>query len=50
MSDQEDKLKVLVVDDQELFRIGLSVCLSKVEGVSIIGECGDGQTAVRMCG
>jgi DNA-binding NarL/FixJ family response regulator len=41
-------VRVLVVDDQELFRRGLMLVLSGEDGIELVGEAGDGATAVRL--
>jgi DNA-binding NarL/FixJ family response regulator len=41
-----DGLRVLVVDDQALFRRGLQLVLGGVEGIDVVGEAGDGREAV----
>ncbi|MGH3358522.1 MAG: response regulator [Nocardioidaceae bacterium] len=40
--------RVLVVDDQELFRRGLMLVLSGEEALDVIGEAADGQTALSL--
>jgi two-component system LytT family response regulator len=40
-------LRVLVVDDEPLARKTLRILLAREEGVEVIGEAGDGATAVR---
>jgi DNA-binding NarL/FixJ family response regulator len=40
-------LKVLLVDDQALFREGLRVLLSAQPGVEVVGECANGEEALR---
>lgn len=41
-------LKILLVEDDELFRLGLSVRLQKETGFEIVAEVGDGETAVEL--
>jgi DNA-binding NarL/FixJ family response regulator len=41
-------LHVLLVDDHPMMREGLSALLSTVPGTTIVGECGDGESAVAM--
>lgn len=42
------KIKVLLVDDQALFREGLSTLLSLKDDIEIIGEAGNGLEALEM--
>ena len=42
-----DRLRVLVVDDEELARRGLRRDLADLGGVEVIGECADGFEAVK---
>jgi DNA-binding NarL/FixJ family response regulator len=39
-------IRVLVVDDQELVRAGFCVILDATEGISVVGEAGNGADAV----
>jgi len=39
-------IRVLVVDDQELVRAGFCVILETADGITVVGEAGDGETAV----
>jgi two-component system NarL family response regulator len=47
-SHTREPVRVLVVDDQELFRRGLMLVLSGEEGIKLVGEAGDGASAVRL--
>jgi len=40
-------ITVLVADDHPVVRRGLSALLSSLEGVRVVGEAGDGESAVR---
>lgn len=42
------KIKVLIVDDHQVVRQGLRTFLELHEDISVIGEAGDGMTAVEM--
>jgi DNA-binding NarL/FixJ family response regulator len=39
---------VLVVDDQELFRAGVAVIVGAQDGMTVLGQAGDGLDAVRL--
>jgi len=41
-------IKVLIVDDHQLMRIGLKKLLSDVDGIEVIGEAESGEDAIRM--
>lgn len=41
-------VRVLVADDQALFRRGLSVVLSASPDIEVVGEASDGEEAVAM--
>ncbi|HET7018987.1 MAG TPA: response regulator transcription factor [Streptosporangiaceae bacterium] len=41
-------IRVLVVDDQELVRAGFAVILEATEGITVVGEVGDGAAAVAQ--
>ena len=40
-------IRTLVVDDEPLARRAIRRFLGKQDGVDVIGECGDGESAVR---
>ncbi|HEY9877207.1 MAG TPA: response regulator transcription factor [Leptolyngbyaceae cyanobacterium] len=41
-------LRVLLVEDDELFRLGLQAKLQKESGIEVVAEAEDGETAIRM--
>ncbi len=41
-------IRVLLVDDQDLFREGVSVIVGAQEGMEVVGSAGDGLEAVRL--
>ena len=41
---------ILLADDHAMMRAGLKLLLQSLPGVKVIGEAGDGRTAVRMAG
>jgi DNA-binding NarL/FixJ family response regulator len=43
-----ETIRVLLVDDQALMRMGFSMVLSGADGIDVVGEAADGATAVRM--
>ncbi|MBE3554226.1 MAG: response regulator transcription factor [Thermicanus sp.] len=44
----EYPIKVLLVDDHEMVRIGLSAMLSTEEGIEVVGEASTGEEGVRL--
>jgi DNA-binding NarL/FixJ family response regulator len=42
-----DEVRVVVVDDHDLFRTGLRNLLEE-QGVNVVGEAANGQTAIRL--
>ncbi|MFX4302241.1 response regulator [Alicyclobacillus tolerans] len=43
------KIKVLIVDDHQLFRNGVQSILSRVECIQVVGEAGNGEEAYIKC-
>jgi DNA-binding NarL/FixJ family response regulator len=43
-------IRVLLVDDQDLFREGVAVIVGAQDGMEVIGQAGDGLEAVRLVG
>ncbi|GGO75934.1 response regulator [Nocardioides deserti] len=43
-----EDIRVLLVDDQELFREGVRVIVDAQEGMHVVGSAGDGLEAVRL--
>jgi two-component system, NarL family, response regulator len=43
-----DRLKILLVEDDELFRLGLLVRLQREPGIEILVEANDGETAIDL--
>ncbi len=43
-----DCIRVVIVDDQTLFRAGLVRLLASQPGLRVVGEAGDGEEAVRL--
>ena len=48
MIDSTTKIKVLIVDNHQVVRQGLRTFLELQEDILVVGEAGDGQTAVEM--
>ncbi|HEY9647388.1 MAG TPA: response regulator transcription factor [Chroococcidiopsis sp.] len=40
--------RILLVEDDELFRLGLRIKLQQEGGIDIVAEAGDGETAIRL--
>jgi two-component system, NarL family, response regulator len=43
-----DLLKLLLVEDDELFRLGLSTCLQQEPTIELVVEAADGETAIDL--
>jgi two-component system, NarL family, response regulator len=43
-----DLLKLLLVEDDELFRLGLSTCLQRESAIKLVAEASDGETALQL--
>ncbi len=44
----DEPVRVVVVDDQELFRRGLVMLLHAETGIEVVGEAGDGEAGVEL--
>jgi DNA-binding NarL/FixJ family response regulator len=42
-------VRVLVVDDQAIYRVGLKTMLEDADGVEFVGEAADGAAAIEAC-
>lgn len=45
----ENAAKILLVDDQSLYREGLAELINKWEEFSVVGNTGDGRSAIECC-
>jgi two-component system, NarL family, response regulator len=43
-----DSLKLLLVEDDELFRLGLATCLQRESAIELVTEASDGETALKL--
>ncbi len=43
-----DDIRVLLVDDQSMLRLGFRMVLSAEEGIEVVGEAGDGAAGLAM--
>jgi DNA-binding NarL/FixJ family response regulator len=50
LSSNSPSVRVLIADDQTLFRVGLARLLEEDERVKIVGQAGDGAEAVKQAG
>ena len=44
----DQPIKVLLVDDHEMVRIGLAAVLDTEEGIEVVGEASNGQDGIRL--
>ena len=44
----DDRIRILIADDHELFRRGLRMVLEDEDDIEVVGEAGDGQAAVEL--
>lgn len=44
----DDSIRVLLVDDQSMLRMGFRMVLSAEDGIEVVGEAGDGAAGVSM--
>lgn len=44
----ESPIKVLLVDDHEMVRIGLAAVLGTEDGIEVVGEAGSGEEGIRL--
>ncbi|GLV13121.1 DNA-binding response regulator [Alicyclobacillus hesperidum] len=49
MSERTDPIRVLLVDDHELFRQGVSAILGGVPEIEVVGQAENGQVALELC-
>ncbi|MDP4098386.1 response regulator transcription factor [Paenibacillus sp. P96] len=47
-NDTENPIKVLLVDDHEMVRIGLAAVLGTEDGIEVVGEAGSGEEGIRL--
>ena len=42
-------IKVVIIDDEELIRAGISAILSNTDGMQVIGQGASGEEAIQLC-
>ncbi|WP_017692318.1 response regulator transcription factor [Paenibacillus sp. PAMC 26794] len=47
-TETETSIKVLLVDDHEMVRIGLAAVLDTEDGIEVVGEAGSGEEGIRL--
>ena len=45
---EPEPIRVIIVDDQELFRRGLTMLMDSEPGLEVVGEAGDGATGIEL--
>lgn len=50
MTEENDGVRILLVDDHELVRLGFRLLLDAQPGLRVVGEAGDGAEALRLIG
>ncbi len=48
MSEAQTPVRVLIADDQDLVRSGMSLILQSYEGIDVVGEARDGDQAIEL--
>ncbi len=46
--DNSELIKVLLVDDHEMVRIGLAAVLDTEDGIEVVGEASNGMDGIRL--
>ncbi|WP_036604769.1 response regulator transcription factor [Paenibacillus assamensis] len=46
--ERTENIRVLLVDDHEMVRIGLAAVLSTEDGIEVVGEAGNGMDGIRL--
>ena len=46
----QQKIRIMIVDDHTIVRGGLRYALQAFNDLELVGEAGDGQSAVELCG
>ncbi len=49
MSERSSSIRVMIVDDHDMIRSGLSVFIEAFEDLELVAEARDGQTALQLC-
>lgn len=45
---EQDRIQVVVVDDHPVFRDGLAMLLSSIDGIEVVGTAGDGRAGIEV--